>query len=78
MHVKARVRNGRLVVDQATDLPEGTEVELVAVMNDADDALRPEDRDALHSALARAAEDLDRDNLVDGEEVMHRLRSRRR
>jgi hypothetical protein len=28
--VRARVRNGRLVVDEATDLPDGTELELVA------------------------------------------------
>jgi hypothetical protein len=27
--LKARVRNGRLVLDEATDLPEGTEIELV-------------------------------------------------
>lgn len=28
--VRGRVRNGRLVVDEPTDLPEGAEVELVA------------------------------------------------
>lgn len=28
VHVRARVRNGRLVVDEPVDLPEGTEVEL--------------------------------------------------
>ena len=31
MVIKARVRGGRLVVDEPTDLPEGTEVELVAI-----------------------------------------------
>jgi hypothetical protein len=30
VRARARVRNGRLVVDEPTDLPEGTEVELVA------------------------------------------------
>ena len=29
--VRAHVRNGRLVVDEPTDLPDGTEVELAAV-----------------------------------------------
>ena len=28
VHVRARVRHGRLVVDQPVDLPEGTEIEL--------------------------------------------------
>lgn len=28
VHVRARVRNGRLVVDEPVNLPEGTEVEL--------------------------------------------------
>lgn len=28
--VRARVRNGRLVVDEPTDLPDGTEIDLVA------------------------------------------------
>jgi len=41
MSVRARVRNGRLIVDEPTDLPDGTEVELVAV-------------DALERALAAA------------------------
>jgi hypothetical protein len=31
MTVRARVTNGRLVVDEPTDLPEGTEVELVSI-----------------------------------------------
>jgi arsenate reductase-like glutaredoxin family protein len=30
VRARARVRNGRLVVHEPTDLPEGTEVELVA------------------------------------------------
>jgi hypothetical protein len=31
MTLKARVKAGRLVVDEPTDLPEGTEVELLAL-----------------------------------------------
>lgn len=31
MNVRGRVRNGRLIVDEPTDLPDRTEVELVAV-----------------------------------------------
>jgi hypothetical protein len=33
MTVRGHVTNGRLVVDAPTDLPEGTEVELVAVVD---------------------------------------------
>lgn len=48
MPMRARVRNGRLTLDEPTDLPEGTEVELAAI--DADD-LDDEDRARLHEAL---------------------------
>ncbi len=30
MTVRARVKNGRLIVDEPTDLPEGTEIDLTA------------------------------------------------
>ncbi len=74
--IKAKVRGGRLVVDEATDLPEGTEVELVAVMDHAEDALRDDDRRALHDSLARAAGDIAGGQLVDGDEVLEQLKSR--
>ena len=45
--LKAHVRGGRLVVDEPTDLPDGTEVELVAV----DEELDPEERARLDAAL---------------------------
>jgi hypothetical protein len=75
MSVKAKVRNGRLVVDEATELPDGTEVELVAVMEHGDDALRPEDRAALHHALAQADADIADGRLVDGDDVIARLKA---
>ena len=51
MTVRARVKNGRLVVDEPTDLPEGTEVELAAV--DADGWTLPEeDRAELRRRMA--------------------------
>lgn len=75
--VTAKVRNGRLVVDEATDLPDGTEVELVAVMADAEDDLGPEERAALHRSLARASDDIDQGRLVDGDEVLSQLEQRR-
>jgi hypothetical protein len=49
--MKAQVRHGRLVLDEPSDLPEGTEVELVPI--DADE-LDDEDRRRLHQALAES------------------------
>ena len=72
---KARVTNGRIVVDHPTDLPEGTEVRFVAVTDHRHDELDDRDRAALHRALADAATALREDRLVGGDEVLERLRS---
>jgi len=50
--VRAHVKNGRLVVDEPTGLPEGTEVELLPV--DDVDELDPEDRANLYGFLAES------------------------
>jgi len=50
LKVTARVRNGRLVVDEPTDLPEGEEVELVAV-HDSIKADTDETRNPILSSL---------------------------
>jgi len=47
--LKARVVNGRIVVDEPTKLPEGTVLELVVA--DAGDELDEDERRALHEAL---------------------------
>jgi hypothetical protein len=49
MTLKARVHNGRFVVGEPTDLPEGTEIDLLPL--DPGDWLDAEDRAALHRAL---------------------------
>ena len=50
--IRARVRNGRLIVDEPTSLPEGTELELV--VDDAGDTLDEAERSALNAAITRA------------------------
>jgi hypothetical protein len=51
MHaLTAKVRNGRVVLDEPTDLPEGAEVPLQIV--DPDD-LTDQERAALHASLER-------------------------
>jgi hypothetical protein len=54
--IKATVRGGRLVIDDPTDLPEGTEVELFPA--DGWDDLDDEDRRRLHEALAASENDV--------------------
>ena len=49
MTIKATVKAGRLVIDEPTNLPDGTEVELLPL--DPGDWLDDADRAALHKAL---------------------------
>lgn len=73
MTLKARVHKGRLLVDEPTQLPEGTEVDLLPL--DPGDWLDPASRAALHQALAVSQEDLEAGRLVDAEEVLKELRT---
>ena len=74
MTIKARVRAGRLVVDEPSELPEGTEVELLPL--DPGDWLDAADRAALHQALRESDADGAADRLVDAKEILRELRSR--
>lgn len=67
MVVRAFVRHGRLIVDEPTDLPEGTEVELVA---NVDTKLSDEEADELRAIRAR-------DDFVAHEDVRAKLAGRR-
>jgi hypothetical protein len=73
--VKARVQNGRLVLDEPTELPEGTELELVAAV-DAGDDLGDEERAALHASIDEGLRQADAGETVDADEVLARLRAR--
>ena len=74
MTIKARVRAGRLVVDEPTTLPDGTEVELLPL--DPGDWLDDTDRAALHAALGESEADIAAGRVVDAAEVLRELRSR--
>jgi hypothetical protein len=74
MTITARVHAGRLVVDEPTTLPEGTQVELLPL--DPGDWLDDVDRQALHSALAQSQADVDAGRLIDAAEVIRGLRKR--
>jgi hypothetical protein len=71
--LKAHVHNGRLVLDEPTDLPEGTEVQLSIV---DDDEMGDEERARLHAALERSMAQAKAGKLIDADEVIGRLLSR--
>ena len=73
MTLKARVQKGRLVVDEPTDLPEGTEVELLPL--DPGDWLSDEDRSALHRVLVASNAEVEAGRVIDATEVLRELRS---
>jgi hypothetical protein len=74
MTMKATVRQGRLVLDEPTTLPEGTEVELLPL--DPGDWLDDAERAALHAALAQSEADVVADRLIDAVDVLKSLRTR--
>ncbi len=74
--LKARVQNGRLVLDVPTDRPEGEVVELRPV-DDDDDDYSDEERAALHAALERGSEQARLGQVVDADEVIRGLLARR-
>ncbi len=73
MHaLRARVRNGRLVLDEPTTLSEGSEVELVPV-DEMDDKERAELDQSLRAAIAEA----DAGDVVEADEFFAELRASR-
>ena len=73
MTIKARVRAGRLLVDEPTELPEGTELQLLPL--DPSDWLDEGDRAALHKALLESDADVAEGRLIDADEILRELRS---
>ncbi len=77
--VKAHVKNGRLVLDEPTDRPEGEEVELVPldeVLARGGDYLDDEERERLHRSIERGLEDVKAGRTVEASAVMTALRAR--
>jgi len=77
--LRAHVHNGRLVLDEPTDLPEGEVVELVPVddvLVAGGDYLDPTDRERLHQAIARGVADARAGRRVDAGAVLDELRRR--
>jgi hypothetical protein len=74
MHaLKVRVENGRIKVDEPTDLPDGAEVDVMVI----DDELSSEERAQLHASLDRALDDSEAGRGVDAREYLAQYRARR-
>ena len=72
----AHVINGRLVVDEPVDLPDGTQVQ-VEIVNDSD-ALDDADRARLHAAIEQGQDEIDRGEGRPADELIAELRATRR
>lgn len=70
----ARVKNGRLVLDEPTGLPEGAQVTLVVVDGDE---LDDEERVLLHAAIEEGIADAEAGRVVGVEEALAQIRSLR-
>ena len=71
--IKARVINGRLVVDEPSKFPEGTELDLT-VADDGDD-LSEEERARLHDALRAAWKEAQGGQLRPARDLIDKLAS---
>ena len=78
--LRARVRNGRLVLHEPTDLPEGEEVELVRADAEDDDDdmegdLSEDERKQLDESIAVSFEQAKNGQLIDEDDVLAKLRA---
>ena len=75
--MKAHVRNGRLLLDEPTDLPEGAEVEVEIVDGEGWD-MDPEELAELRKVLDESEADEKAGRTFSAEEVIAELRARSR
>lgn len=70
--LQANILDGRLVLDEPVDLPDGTAVELMPVHDDDD--LDDADRARLHASLERSAEQFARGESIPAADVLRQIR----
>jgi hypothetical protein len=73
--LRAIVKNGRLVLDEPTGLPEGTVLDLV--VDDEGDDLDEASRQALHQAIMLGMQQAERGQTRPAEQVLEELRTKR-
>jgi hypothetical protein len=77
--LKARVRKGRLLLDEPTTLPDGEVVELVPldeVMVSGGDYLDDQERAQLHEELDASLQEASAGQLIDADKVLDDLRAK--
>lgn len=72
---RARVKKGRLILDEPTALPEGTVVDLVE--DDEGGCLTEDDRRVLHEALEASWKSAETGRIRPASEIVGELRHRR-
>lgn len=75
MGIRAQVRQGRIIVEEPTDLPEGLVLDLV--IDDEGEDLTAEERRHLHRVLTTRWKSASAGNVVRAEDVIRKLRTRR-
>jgi len=70
--LKAHVVNGRIVVDEPVDLPDGAEVS-VYLYDASADPMSAQERAALERALTRSIAQADAGELIEADEVLREL-----
>ena len=78
--LKARVKNGRLVRDEPTNLPEGEVLDLIPadeVLAHGGDYLDDEERERLHESIRESIEQMKAGQLIDADEALAELRAHR-
>ena len=73
--LRARVENGRLVLDEPTTLPDGTVIDLVA--DDEGDDLTDREREALRDTLPASWKSAEAGDLRPASTILNELRQRR-
>jgi hypothetical protein len=73
--LRARVENGRLILDEPTTLSDGTVVDLV--LDDEGDDLSGEERRALHETLSASWKSAEAGRLRSAAAILDELRQRR-
>jgi hypothetical protein len=72
--MRATVRNGRLVMDEPTSMPQGTVLSLV--VDDEGDDLDEAEREALNRVVGRSWESLQAGHGRDAQDLLTELRAR--
>jgi hypothetical protein len=73
--LRARVQSGRLVLDEPTELPEGTVIDLV--VDDEGDELDDSERAVLNKAITQAWSSVNAGRARPAHEILDRLAAKR-